>query len=99
MIFDFNNAVAIPENLKTKLRDVSREEFMKGLASMAVDTMIEIPDTYYKYATVRGRVSHVNKWLEGTKSEKILRTTREGCSAGTIVKCERRKGAVLSEEE
>jgi hypothetical protein len=99
MSFDFNNAVALPEHLKTKMRDVTREEFMKGLASMKVDTMIEIPDTYYKYATVRGRVSHVNKWLKGTKSGRVLRTTREGCSAGTIVKCERREGAVLDGEE
>jgi len=95
----FNNAIAIPEKLKTKVRDVTREEFMKGLAAMKIDTMIEVPDSYYKYATVRGRASHVNKWLKGTKSGRVLRTTREGCSAGTIVKCEKREGAVLDGEE
>ena len=92
-------AVAIPDHLKTKMCDATREQFMKALTSMEVDTMIEVPDTYYKYATVRGRVSHANKWLKQTGSERVLRTTREGCSAGTIVKCEKREDAVLDGEE
>lgn len=92
-------AVPIPEHLKTKMRDATREQFMKALALMEIDTMIEVPDTYYKYATVRGRVSHINKWLKQTGSEKILHTTREGCTAGTIIKCERREGGVLDKEE
>jgi|688.fasta_scaffold320142_4 hypothetical protein len=91
--------IPLPEHLKTKQRDATREQFMKALASMEIDTMIEVPDSYYKYATVRGRVSHANKWLKQTGSEKILRTTREGCSAGTIVKCEKKEGAVLGGEE
>lgn len=92
-------AIPIPEHLKTKQRDVTREQFMKALASMEMGTMIEIPDTFYKYATVRGRVSHINKWLKQIGAEKVLRTTREGCTAGTIIKCERRENAVLDGEE
>jgi hypothetical protein len=48
-------AVAIPDHLKTKMRDATREQFMKALTSMEVDTMIEVPDSYYKYATVRAK--------------------------------------------
>lgn len=82
-------AVLIPEHLtaKIKKRDVSRDEFMKALIGMEAGTMLEIPDTQYKYATVRGRVSDANKWLRGTKSGRRLITTRQNGSNGTLVMC------------
>lgn len=83
-------AIPIPEHLtaKIKKRDVSRDEFMKALIGLEVGTMLEIPDSQYKYATVRGRVSDANKWLRGTKSGKRLITTRQNGSTGTLVMCD-----------
>lgn len=83
-------AIPIPEHLiaKAKKRDVSREDFMKALISLEIGTMLEIPDTQYKYATVRGRVSDANKWLRGTKSGRRLVTTRQNGSTSTLVMCD-----------
>lgn len=81
-------AIPIPEHFKAKQRDLNRDEFIKALIGMEVDTMAEIPDTQYKYNTVRGRVSYANKWLRGTKSGKILRTKRQSGATGTLVMCE-----------
>ena len=83
-------AIPIPEHLiaKTKKRDVSRDEFMKALIGLEVGMMLEIPDTQYKYTTVRGRVSDANKWLRGTKSGKRLITTRQNGSTSTLVMCD-----------
>jgi hypothetical protein len=83
-------AIPIPEHLtaKIKKRDVSREEFMNALTTMHIGTMLEIPDSQYKYATVRGRVSDANKWLRGTKSGKRLITTRQNGSTSTLVMCD-----------
>jgi hypothetical protein len=82
-------AIPIPDHLvaKIKKRDGTREEFIKGLIAMEVGTMIEVPDTQYKYATVRGRVSDANKYLRGTKSGKRLITTRQNGSMATLVMC------------
>lgn len=82
-------AIPIPEHLmaKVKKRDLSRDEFMKGLISMEVGTMFEVPDTQYQYGSVRGRVSDANKYLRGTKSGKILITTRQNGSRFTLVMC------------
>ena len=82
-------AIQIPEHLISKIRkrSVSREEFMKALVGMEVGTMIDVPDEQYKYATVRGRVSDVNKYLRGTKSGKLLITTRQNGSVSTLVMC------------
>jgi hypothetical protein len=83
------NAIPIPEHLvaKVKKRGVTREEFINALITMHVGTMLEIPDTQYKYATVRGRVSDANKWLRGTKSGRVLITTRQNGSTSTLVMC------------
>jgi hypothetical protein len=82
-------AIPIPDHLvaKIKKREMSRDEFTKALTAMEAGTMIEVPDEQYKYATVRGRVSEVNKWLRGTKSDKRLITTRQNGSTSTLVMC------------
>jgi hypothetical protein len=83
-------AIPIPEHLiaKVKKRGVTREQFMDALITMHIGTMLEIPDSQYKYATVRGRVSEANRHLRGTKSGKRLITTRQNGSAGTLVMCD-----------
>jgi hypothetical protein len=82
-------AIPIPDHLadKIKKRDGTREEFIKGLINMKAGTMVEVPDTQYKYATVRGRVSEANKWLRGAKLDKRLITTRQNGSTSTLVMC------------
>jgi hypothetical protein len=88
----FPKAFKIPEGLANKIRrvDGAREEFIKGLIAMEVGTMIFVPDTQYKYNTVRGRVSYANKWLLGTKSGRVLITHRQSGDAGTNVMCRER---------
>ena len=83
-------AIPIPDHLvaKIKKRDVTREEFMNALITMHIGTMLEIPDSQYKYASVRGRVSDANKWLRGTKSGRRLVTTRQNGSTSTLVMCD-----------
>jgi hypothetical protein len=82
-------AIPIPESLvgKIKRREWSRNEFIDVLLAMEAETMIEVPDTQYKYASVRGRVSDANRRLRETKSGKRLITTRQNGSTATLVMC------------
>lgn len=84
-------AIPIPDHLvaKIKKRDVTRSQFMDALTTMEIGTMLEIPDTQYKYNTVRGRVSDANRWLRVTKSGKKLVTTRQTGSSSTLVMCDK----------
>jgi hypothetical protein len=84
-------AVRIPDHLiaKIKKRDVTRSQFMDALITMDIGTMLEIPDTQYKYNTVRGRVSDANRWLRASKSGKKLITTRQNGSPSTLVMCDK----------
>jgi hypothetical protein len=79
----------IPEHLVSKIKKRSgmRNEFINGLINMEVGKMVEVPDTMYKYATVRGRVSGVNQRLRDIKAGKELITTRQNGSTSTLVMC------------
>lgn len=94
-------AIPIPEHLiaKIKKRDVSREDFMNALTTMQIGTMLEIPDSQYKYTTVRGRVSDANKWLRSIESDKKLITTRQNGSTGTLVMAVPKMGSGKGEME
>lgn len=82
-------AIPIPEHLigKIKKRELTRNDFAKALKAMEAGTMIEVPDGQYKYNTVRGRVSEVNRWLRLTRSGKRLTTTRQNGTPATLVMC------------
>lgn len=82
-------AFVIPPHLlaKMKKREVTRDVFMKALLELEVGTMLEIPDSQYKYNTVRGRVSEANKKLRGMGAGKMLITSRQNGSPSTMILC------------
>jgi hypothetical protein len=82
-----NQQIVIPPHLlaKIKKREVTKDVFMTALLALEIGMMIEVPDTQYKYNTVRGRVSEANKRLVG--SGKRLITTRQNGSLYTMVMC------------